>query len=76
MNTFGGIVPWIRAGREVHVFDGATYSVQLTWLHRSVTVEFHTPTIPRAVRRERARETARVRAVVEAHLVEARRGGR
>lgn len=49
----GGAVPIVRTGREVHVVDGADYTIELSWLRRGFTLTYHTPRTPRDARRAR-----------------------
>lgn len=56
----GGLIPLLSAGREVHVVDGATYTLSVTWCRRGFEFSYHTPRTPRKVRRLRERELARV----------------
>lgn len=56
----GGPIPAIYTGRDVHPVDGTTYRIELVWLNRSATAEYHTPNLPRAEQRRRAEEKARI----------------
>lgn len=58
----GGAIPLVTVGRTVHAVDGATYEISLTWLRRRLAGNYHTPNLPRDVRRARALETARLAA--------------
>jgi len=64
----GGLLPLIRGGRRVHVSDGTTYTVDLTWLRYGFEVNVHSPRIPRSVRRARAAEEARCREAADRHI--------
>lgn len=64
----GGAIPLIRRNRTVHVVDGATYKVDVTWLRYGFGVALHSPRTPRAVRRARAAEDARIHAATDRHL--------
>lgn len=56
----GGPIPYVpRPEREVHVMDGTTYTVELVWFRRGFKASYHTPRLPRSVRRIRAAERAR-----------------
>ncbi len=66
----GGLVPLARVKRDVHVFDGTTYTVDVTWWRRRFVVSYHTPRHPRRVVRARAAEAARCRAAADARLAE------
>lgn len=59
----GGVMPLLRVARNVHTFDGVTYVLDVTWLRRVVRIEYHSPRLPRDVRRVRARELDRLRAI-------------
>ena len=65
----GSLISLWHFGREVHVSDGTTYEVEVTWLRREINFDFWTPRIPRAVRREREAERQRVHAIAEAALI-------
>lgn len=64
----GGLLPLVGVEREVHIVDGATYKLDVTWLRRRVGLEYHSPRIPRGIQRIRDRELTRVRAVAEEAL--------
>lgn len=69
-NLAGGLVPTFRVERTVHVVDGTSYKLGVTWARRAFDFEYHTPRHPRGVWRARAAEAARVRAASNARLAE------
>lgn len=58
----GGLIPLPGFDRIVHTVDGATYELSLSWLRRRFEASYHTPRLPRSVRRARAIESARLEA--------------
>lgn len=56
----GGLFPLAGVARTVYQVDGVQYRVWVTWLRRSVGFSYHTPNLPRDVRRARAEETRRL----------------
>lgn len=66
----GGLFPLLRLERDVHVSDGTTYTIGVTWARRGFDFAYHTPRHPRRVRQARAAEAARCRAASNARLAE------
>jgi hypothetical protein len=67
-SLLGGILPYARLPeRDVHVFDGTTYRIGLTWLRRRFQFEYHTPHLPRKVRKQREAARRRDQETVRRH---------
>lgn len=58
----GGLIPLASIERQVHMFDGVTYRVVVTWLRRGFAFEYHSPRLSRDIRRQRGQERARLAA--------------
>lgn len=56
----GGLIPLAGVTRTVHAVDGVTYRLKLTWCRRQFGVDYHTSRLPRAIRKARAAEYARL----------------
>lgn len=64
----GGLLPLVRGERDIHVADGVTYTVDVTWARRGFKFSYWTPRYPRWVRRLREAESQRIEANVQARL--------
>lgn len=62
-NRVGGVIPHVSRSRDVHVFDGVTYRLTVTWLRRTISVDYNTPRFPRRIRRLREQERRRIEQV-------------
>lgn len=66
--SWPAVFPTARTKIDVHIFDGTTYTLTVSWLRFRTTFSYHTPRHSRKVRKIRAANAARNRARVNAEL--------